>query len=289
MLPTPTEEQTEVAARQKTTAEWEAMNAAAKKRFLKEWLDVFGADVRTEACAKCIPPWLLAAILLGEVTAMDEFLGIDERTLEELGLGDSVGLGQITIDTALKYGLTDTATNFDAVCSHVMQRRSQQLWSLEAIAAEWMQTPAAQLTAGSPGSPSHDTNELVRLFIRWELLNPLLGIRASACYLRELLDQAIEVGRVTSYTLKNRSEWGEFDFSQITDPCDSDLIEASVTILPDVSRGFLAAFFGAAHNDDALSGFREGIGLTQGFNAFGAADALEKADLFEEYNLLDCD
>ncbi len=40
------------------------------------------------------------------------------------------------------------------------------------------------------------------------------------------------------------------------------------------------AFFAAAHNDDALSGFREGIGLTQGDNALGIAFDLERMDLW---------
>ena len=50
----------------------------------------------------------------------------------------------------------------------------------------------------------------------------------------------------------------------------------------------LAALFGAAHNDDALDGFNDGYGLTQGNNAQAVADDLIGFDLVAAYDLDDC-
>ncbi len=83
-------------------------------RFLRTWLDVFAPTLIKCACCNGIPPWLLASVVIGEVVAMDEWLGIDERTLKGLGFGSSVGLAQIRVDTAIKYGLTPLSANFDA-------------------------------------------------------------------------------------------------------------------------------------------------------------------------------
>ena len=297
MLPELTDSQKEKSKWQRTTTQFEAMSSTDRKAFFKEWLDEFAKPIRTEALEKCIPPWLLASILLGEVTAMEEYFGFTERWLESdgIGLGSSVGLGQITVDTAIKYGLTETAKNYDQMCAWVHRQSSywmNQVDLIEQVEAEWRSKSISDLLSSSPKgsrpgitSSSRLTKSVIQAFVRAELLNPLLGIRASACYLRELLNHAIELGKLENYTIENESPWGKFDFSVIRDPCNDDLKTASDAATDGSSIVFLSAFFGAAHNDDALKNFREGIGLTQGYNAAAAADAMERLGLLSEYNL----
>lgn len=293
MLPPLTDAQTEMAKRYLTVEQYGDMSPDEKESFFRSWLDVFAATIKTEACEKCVPPWLLAGVLLGEVGGMNEYFRIAERTLEEMGFGSSVGLGQITVDTAEKYDLTETAKKFDKICDYIGTRLND-LWSVEAIVVEWMTTPIDDLPTGGASqsfidNPNYPVKDIARLLIRRELLHPLLGIRASACYLRELIDQAIAKGTIKNYTLEKATPWGEYDFSVIRNPCTDDLVTASSVSDASVVRVWLVAFFAAAHNDDALSGFREGIGLTQGDNALGIAFDLERMDLWGEYDLLDCD
>lgn len=296
MLPELTSHQEEQTEKQLTTDEYQNLkitDANRLKQFYKDWLDAFAGSIREAACTKCIPPWLLASIVLGEVTAMDTFFGINERTLENFGFGDSVGPAQITIDTALKYGLTETAENVDKVKQFVANRMRQAI-SHEGIAAEWAKTPIDSLDTSSsspygpdPNSPRVDT--LVRLLIRWELLNPITNIEASARNIKELFDQAKQKGKIENYAGDGSEPWGKFDFDRVsTEDCPVNIDSASDHPSKDERMRRVASLFGGAHNDDSLSGFNKGYGLTQGENAGNVADDLIGFDLIEEYDLEKC-
>lgn len=244
-LPRLTAKQREIGDWQRTVEQFNAMSVRKTNDFITAWLDAFGEEIRKAACDKCIPPWLLAAVLLAEVLGMNEYLGSTERELELKGMGSSVGLGQITVDTAIKYGLTPGAKNFKQKADGIQQ-------DLEPILE----------------GEEYDVGiSIMRIIIRRELLNPINNIRASACYLKNLIDQAISIGVISGYSIDSKSPWGTFNYGRIRpQDCPINLIDVTN------ARGCfriekLVGFFAAAHNDDALSGFREGIGLTQGQNA----------------------
>ncbi|RMH13024.1 MAG: hypothetical protein D6701_12770, partial [Gemmatimonadetes bacterium] len=250
------------AFRSLTTAqyqEWKVTDQARLRRWEASWLAVYAPRIVECACCYRLPPWLLASVVLGEVTAMTT----GERTAEFLGLGSSVGLAQLTVDTAIKYGLTPTAARYFDHMARVARRTPTQVGN-------------ARLRQ--------------RALIRIELLDPAVSICASARYLSQLLSHAHLAGRIGRYTIDRTEPWGVFDFSGLDmDGCPIDVAAASQH--PDLTerRIRVAKFFGAAHNDDALSGFRLGIGLTQGENAGNIADDLIGFGFITRFGLEDCE
>lgn len=204
------------------------------------------------ANAEHVPVWLLLAVLLGETINMDndsnDLFGdlepgsISERTLESLGIGDSVGIGQITVATAVKRGLTAEAA------------RAREL--------------ARQIRDGELSGDTGLTILATALGnVRRELQDPCTGIEASARYLSQLWAEARR-----AYTApggpKPSTQTGDFDWSkaELSDVAQSGLGPMPAGADP-VATGKvrIAGFFGAAHNDDRATGdYLEGTGLTQG-------------------------
>ncbi len=131
--------------------------------------------------------------------------------------------------------------------------------------------------------------DIVRARIRRELLNPVLNICASARNLHGLRNRARDAGVINDYVSgpDGSEPWGDFDFSKVG-PCGENLLDASKHPAREEHTRRIARFFGAAHNDDRLRGFRIGYGFTQGENAGSVADDLIGFGLIQAYQLIDC-
>lgn len=199
-----------------------------------------------------IPAWLLLAVLLGETINMDNDSNdlfdnpapgsISERTLESLGIGASVGIGQITVATAVRRGLTQEAARAREVARQI---RDGEL----------------------SGDNGYSILGTAASNVRRELQDPCTGIQVSARYLSQLWREARRAYADPAGPQPSK-QMGDFDWSK---PDLLDVAQSGLGPLPPgadpVATGKirLASFFGAAHNDDRATGdYAEGIGLTQG-------------------------
>ena len=223
---------------------------------LKLYYDNFIARHQRCLCAAAasegIPAWLLLAVLLGESINMDndsnDLFGnpapgaISERTLESLWLGASVGVGQITVDTATKRGLTPAAVRAREIARRIRDGEVSGDYGYSQLAA------AVRATRG-------------------ELQDDCIGIEASATFLSQLWREATHA-YTTPGVEKPSKQMGDFDWSRAT---LLDVGQSGLGPLPagadpvSTAKVRMAEFFGAAHNDDRATGdYNEGFGRTQG-------------------------
>jgi hypothetical protein len=177
--------------------EWEALKKQVDqpklRQFYVNFFDKYGKDFTVAASEQGIPDWLLKGVILGERIDMTEYGIFDEPTLESLGFGDSVGLAQITVSTAIKYNLVPGVKEYNQLSRRLKKAK--------------LHSTIVALETEIRGAFGH---------IRNELLSDKTNIKASAKYLRNLLQKAISASRNESVSgPKVFREFGDFDWNVI--------------------------------------------------------------------------
>ena len=265
-------------------SEWTSLQEAGPpgqakmKQFYLNFLRTYQAQIETHAAVEGLPDWLLTGVILGERIDMDETFGIDEPNRELiLGVGSSVGLAQIRAETAIKYGLTNSA----------------RVYYLATEGAN------AAFKAGEMSLTADLSSEAFAAFtqIRPELLRDRASIRASAKYLRILATQALTAAKRAGNSSAPASkrvfeQFGRFRWTDVTS-LDSQKAwdQLAQSAYPDrpltFARACLVGFFGAAHNDDKVTGKLDPkVGGGQGQNAYSVARDLSRMGLMEIAEIL---
>jgi RHS repeat-associated protein len=82
---------------------WRKWTERQRQNWFREFREKFGRYINDAAIKNCVPKRLLAAVIANEMIDYPDY----ERDLEPWGIGQSVGPAQITINTAIRYNLTD--------------------------------------------------------------------------------------------------------------------------------------------------------------------------------------